>query len=136
MFLAARAQCPFRGADGVPIVIVATGVRAGAASTAAGTGAAGTTPAPFEPIEILTSAFRDEKKDAEWQRQRLSIAIPDTTPGQLRYEAISALPLEQGGYNMDHTAIVYRMDKNGQFVAPFSMKRRPEDAAADLRKYL
>jgi protein SCO1/2 len=37
---------------------------------------------------------------------------------------------------MDHTAIVYLMDKNGQFVAPFSLKRRPEDAAADLRRYL
>ena len=36
---------------------------------------------------------------------------------------------------MDHTAIVYLMDKTGAFVAPFSLKRRPEDAAADLRRY-
>lgn len=41
-----------------------------------------------------------------------------------------------GGYTMDHTAIVYLMDKNGRFVAPFSLKRRPEEAAADLRKYM
>jgi protein SCO1/2 len=40
------------------------------------------------------------------------------------------------GYTMDHTAIVYLMDKEGRFVAPFSLKRRPADAAADLRKYL
>ena len=46
------------------------------------------------------------------------------------------IPLKDGDYTMDHTAIVYLMDKNGQFVAPFSLKRRPEDAAADLRKYL
>jgi len=45
------------------------------------------------------------------------------------------IPLKDGDYTMDHTAIVYLMDKNGQFVAPFSLKRRPEDAAADLRRY-
>jgi len=41
-----------------------------------------------------------------------------------------------GDYTMDHTALVYLMDKRGRFVAPFSLKRRPEEAAADLRKYL
>ena len=46
------------------------------------------------------------------------------------------VPLDAGGYTMDHTAIVYLMDKEGRFVAPFSLKRRPEDAAADLRRYL
>jgi protein SCO1/2 len=46
------------------------------------------------------------------------------------------VPLKDGDYTMDHTAIVYLMDKNGQFVAPFSLKRRPEEAAADLRRYL
>lgn len=46
------------------------------------------------------------------------------------------VPLDGGGYNMDHTAIVYLMDKEGRFVAPFNMKRRPEEAAADLRRYL
>src|SRR5437868_9074848 len=45
------------------------------------------------------------------------------------------VPLKDGDYTMDHTAIVYLMDKNGQFVAPFSLKRRPEDAAAELRRY-
>jgi len=46
------------------------------------------------------------------------------------------VPLDGGGYTMDHTALVYLMDKNGAFVAPFSLKRAPEVAAADLRKYL
>jgi protein SCO1 len=46
------------------------------------------------------------------------------------------VPLENGDYTMDHTALVYLMDKNGKFVAPFNLKRRPEDAAADLRRYL
>jgi protein SCO1/2 len=46
------------------------------------------------------------------------------------------VPLDQGGYTMDHTAIVYLMDKDGRFVAPFSLKRTTEAAAADLRRYL
>jgi len=37
---------------------------------------------------------------------------------------------------MDHTALVYLMDKQGRFVAPFSLKRKPEEAAADLRRYM
>jgi protein SCO1/2 len=43
--------------------------------------------------------------------------------------------LDQGGYTMDHTAMVYLMDKTGAFVAPFSLKRTAEAAAADLRRY-
>ncbi|MBK5960963.1 copper-binding protein [Rhodoplanes elegans] len=45
------------------------------------------------------------------------------------------VPLEAGDYTMDHTAIVYLMDKQGKFVAPFNIKRAPEDAAADLKKH-
>ena len=46
------------------------------------------------------------------------------------------VPLDQGGYTMDHTAIVYLMDKSGRFVSPFSLKRTTDTAAADLRRYL
>jgi protein SCO1/2 len=46
------------------------------------------------------------------------------------------VPLEGGDYTLDHTALVYLMDKQGRFVAPFNLKRPPEAAAADLRKYL
>ncbi len=45
------------------------------------------------------------------------------------------VPLDEG-YTMDHTAIVYLMDKDGNFVSPFNMKRTTEAAAADLRRYL
>ena len=46
------------------------------------------------------------------------------------------VPLDQGGYTMDHTAIVYLMDKNGRFVSPFNMKRPTAAAADDLRRKL
>ena len=43
---------------------------------------------------------------------------------------------DKDDYSMDHTALVYLMDKQGRFVAPFSLKRTPAEAAAELRKYL
>jgi protein SCO1/2 len=46
------------------------------------------------------------------------------------------VPTQSGDYSMDHTALVYLMDKQGRFVAPFSLKRKPEEAAADLRRYM
>jgi protein SCO1 len=46
------------------------------------------------------------------------------------------VPLKDGDYTMDHTALIYLMDKDGRFVAPFNLKRSPEDAAADLKRYL
>lgn len=45
-------------------------------------------------------------------------------------------PTGDGDYSMDHSAVVYLMDKDGRFVAPFNLKRSPQDAAKDLRKYL
>jgi protein SCO1 len=46
------------------------------------------------------------------------------------------VPLKDGDYTMDHTALIYLMDKDGRFVAPFNLKRKPEEAAADLKRYL
>jgi protein SCO1/2 len=52
------------------------------------------------------------------------------------YRVYSKKVPTENGYTMDHTALVYLMDKDGRFVAPFSLKRTPEQAAADLRRYL
>jgi protein SCO1/2 len=46
------------------------------------------------------------------------------------------VPVEGGDYTMDHTAIVYLMDKQGRFVSPFSLKRAVDVSVADLRKHL
>jgi protein SCO1/2 len=45
------------------------------------------------------------------------------------------IPLENDDYTMDHTAIVYLMDKDGRFVAPFNLKRAPAAMAEQLRRY-
>ena len=46
------------------------------------------------------------------------------------------VPLKDGDYTMDHTALIYLMDRDGHFVAPFNLKRTPEEAAKDLKRYL
>lgn len=46
------------------------------------------------------------------------------------------VPTKDGDYTMDHTALIYLMDRDGRFVSPFNLKRSPEEAAADLKKYL
>nr|WP_020173797.1 SCO family protein [Methyloferula stellata] len=39
-------------------------------------------------------------------------------------------------YTMDHTAIVYLLDKQGRFVNAFNLERTPQEAAKDLERYL
>jgi protein SCO1/2 len=38
-----------------------------------------------------------------------------------------------GDYSMDHSSVVYLMDKNGAFVEAFNVERSPEEAAKELK---
>lgn len=42
------------------------------------------------------------------------------------------VPLEDGDYTMEHTAIVYVMDEEGRFVAGLNTAQAPEDVADEL----
>ena len=67
---------------------------------------------------------------------------PDRRPRSGRQGAVGLpglcqkVPLKDGDYTMDHTALIYLMDRDGHFVSPFNLKRTPEEAAADLKRYL
>ena len=41
-----------------------------------------------------------------------------------------------GDYTVDHTGIVYLMDKRGKFVSAFNLQRPPQEAARELEAYL
>ncbi|HUI22707.1 MAG TPA: SCO family protein [Methylocella sp.] len=41
-----------------------------------------------------------------------------------------------GDYTVDHTGIVYLMDKRGKFVSAFNLQRPPQQAARELEAYL
>jgi protein SCO1/2 len=45
-------------------------------------------------------------------------------------------PQSDGGYSMDHSSVVYLMDKNGLFVESLDMQRPAEDTAKELSAYL
>jgi protein SCO1 len=45
------------------------------------------------------------------------------------------VPTSNGDYTMDHTALVYLMDKKGQFVGAFNLQRPPAEAAKDIARH-
>jgi len=53
-----------------------------------------------------------------------------------RVFARKSAPQADGDYSMDHSSIVYLMDKNGAFVEAFNVERPAKDAAQDLERYL
>ncbi len=61
---------------------------------------------------------------------------PAAVEAMQRAYQVYARKMAQGtGYTMVHTTLVYLMDKQGRFVAPFNVKRPASDAAAELRRY-
>ncbi|AOO80008.1 SCO family protein [Bosea vaviloviae] len=46
------------------------------------------------------------------------------------------VPLKDGDYTMDHTALVYLMGKDGNFIGAFNSERPPAEAAAEWVRHL
>jgi protein SCO1/2 len=46
------------------------------------------------------------------------------------------VPLKDGDYTMDHTALVYLMGKDGNFIGAFNSERPPVEAAAEWLRHL
>lgn len=46
------------------------------------------------------------------------------------------MPVANGDYTMDHTALVYLMDKDGRFVGAFNLQRPADEAAKDIARRL
>src|SRR3982751_4392080 len=97
----------------------------------------------FEISEVL-KAMGTEADKAAAMKDSLSSCDPHlkglTGEPQAVAKVISAyrvyarkVPLKDGDYTMDHTALIYLMDRDGNFVAPFNLKRTPEEAAVDLK---
>ncbi len=45
-------------------------------------------------------------------------------------------PGQNGEYTMDHSAVIYLMDRDGKFVRAFNLERPPQQAAAELKPLL
>jgi protein SCO1/2 len=55
---------------------------------------------------------------------------------EIAYKAYAkAVPDKDGTYTMDHTAITYLMDKNGNFIGALNLERPAKEVAEELKQY-
>jgi protein SCO1/2 len=78
----------------------------------------------FDPRIIGLSGDAPRLEAVEKAYRVYAKKVPEKGPGR------------DGEYTMDHTAIVYLMDKDGRFVNAFNLERPPTEAAKELEKYL
>jgi len=90
-----------------------------------------------DPERDTTAAMKDYLSSFDPHLRGLT-GNPDAVAKMISTFRVYArkVPLKDGDYTMDHTALIYLMDRDGKFVAPFNLKRTPEEAAADLKRYL
>jgi len=90
-----------------------------------------------DPERDTTAAIKDYLSSFDPHLEGLT-GSPDQVAKVISAYRVFArkVPSKDGDYTMDHTALIYLMDRDGKFVSPFNLKRTPEQAAADLRSYL
>lgn len=90
-----------------------------------------------DPERDTQAAMKDYLSSFDPHLQGLSGDPGETAKVITSYRVYAKkIPTKDGDYTMDHTALIYLMDSEGRFVSPFNLKRTPEEAAADLKKYL
>lgn len=62
---------------------------------------------------------------------------PEAVSGAIKaYRAFARkVPLENGNYTIDHTALVYLMDSKGRFISSLNFDRPPEELAKEIGTY-
>ncbi|MCP3475182.1 SCO family protein [Bradyrhizobium sp. CCGUVB1N3] len=90
-----------------------------------------------DPERDTPSTMKDYLSSFDPHLEGLSGDPAETTKVLTSYRVYAKkVPTKDGDYTMDHTALIYLMDRDGRFVAPFNMKRTPEEAAIELKRYL
>ena len=90
-----------------------------------------------DPERDTPSTMKDYLSSFDPHLEGLSGGPAETTKVLTSYRVYAKkVPTKDGDYTMDHTALIYLMDRDGRFVAPFNLKRTPEEAAAELKRYL
>ncbi len=103
---------------------------------------------PDKPIRVLFVTVDPERDSPATMADYVSSFDPrfvglSGTPEQIaatekgyRVYAHKGPAQSDGGYTMDHSSVVYLMDKNGAFVESLDLERPPEDTAKELAGYL
>lgn len=64
-----------------------------------------------------------------------SPAVIEKTEKEFRVYAKKA-PTKDGDYSMDHSSVVYLMDRDGRFAEAFNLQRSADESAKELATYL
>src|SRR3954449_6989428 len=90
-----------------------------------------------DPERDTTAAMKDYLSSFDPHLEGLSGDPAETAKVITSYRVYAKkVPTKDGDYTMDHTALIYLMDRDGRFVSPFNLKRTPEEAAGELKRYL
>lgn len=79
-----------------------------------------------ETLKLYLSSFDGRIRGLSGDRASIDAALK-----QFRVYA-RKVPLEGGGYTMDHTALIYLFDRRGRFVGGFNVNRPASESAREL----
>jgi protein SCO1/2 len=89
-----------------------------------------------DPERDTAAVMKDYLSAFDPRIMGLSGTSEAVTEAEKAYRAFAKkVPLETGGYTMDHTAIIYLMDGRGRFVSSLNVERPPEENAKLIARY-
>jgi protein SCO1/2 len=90
-----------------------------------------------DPERDTPAALKDYLSSFDPRISGLSGARPDVDATLKAYRVYSKKqPQENGEYSMDHSAIIYLMDKQGRFVTALNLQSPPETVAKEIQRYM
>jgi protein SCO1/2 len=90
-----------------------------------------------DPERDTPAALKDYLSSFDPRISGLSGARADVDAALKAYRVYSKKqPQENGEYSMDHSAIIYLMDKQGRFVSALNLQSPPETVAKEIQRYM
>jgi protein SCO1/2 len=90
-----------------------------------------------DPERDTPAALKDYLSSFDPRISGLSGSRPDVDATLKAYRVYSKKqPQENGEYSMDHSAIIYLMDKQGRFVTALNLQSPPEAVAKEIQRYM
>jgi protein SCO1/2 len=102
---------------------------------------------PGKPVKALFITVDPDRDSAKTMADYVSSFDPrviglsgspaeiEKTEKEFRVYAKKA-PAKDGDYSMDHSSVVYLMDRNGAFAEAFNLQRSADESAKELASYL
>lgn len=90
-----------------------------------------------DPERDTPAALKEYLSSFDPRISGLSGSRPETDAALKAYRVYSKKqPQENGEYSMDHSAIIYLMDKQGRFVTALNLQSPPEAVAKEIQRYM